>query len=53
MLLSDDSAINVPALAAARVVRRYTAQVYDELSLEVRASSDKRSLATSMQRHEL
>ena len=32
---ADDSAINVPAVAAARVIKRYIAQAPDEVSLEV------------------
>ena len=31
----DDSGINTPAIAAAHVVKRYTAQAADEISLEV------------------
>lgn len=34
-LLTDESPINVPGIAAAHVVKRYTAQAVDELSLEV------------------
>lgn len=32
---ADDSAINVPAIAAAHVIKRYVAQASDEISLEV------------------
>ena len=32
---ADDSAINVPAIAAAHVIKRYVAQAPDEISLEV------------------
>eukprot|EP00111_Clytia_hemisphaerica_P001943 TCONS_00005478-protein len=32
---ADDSAINVPAVAAGRVIKRYQAQAPDEMSLEV------------------
>ncbi|KXJ29659.1 Rho GTPase-activating protein 32 [Exaiptasia diaphana] len=35
LLLTDESAINVPAVAAAHVIKRYTAQGADEISLEV------------------
>ena len=36
LLVSDnDSAINVPAVGAARAVKRYSAQAPDELSFEV------------------
>jgi Rho GTPase-activating protein 33 len=34
-MLTEDSAINVPAVAAAHVVKRYTAQASDEISFEV------------------
>ena len=32
---ADDSAINVPAVAAGRAIKRYQAQAPDEMSLEV------------------
>ena len=32
---ADDSAINVPAIAAGRVMKRYQAQAADEITLEV------------------
>lgn len=35
-MLTEDSAINVPAVAAAHVIKRYTAQASDEISFEVR-----------------
>lgn len=35
MLLTDESPINVPGIAAAHVIKRYTAQSVDEISLEV------------------
>ncbi|XP_070548003.1 rho GTPase-activating protein 32-like isoform X1 [Ptychodera flava] len=35
LIVSDESAINIPAVAAAHVVKRYVAQASDELSLEV------------------
>ena len=35
MIVTDDSAINTPAIAAAHVIRRYTAQAADEISFEV------------------
>ena len=36
MLVTDESPINVPGIAAAHVIKRYTAQAVDEISLEVR-----------------
>ena len=36
LMLTEDSAINVPAIAAASVIKRYTAQASDEISFEVR-----------------
>ena len=35
LLLTDESAINVPAIAAGHVIKRYNAQSSDEISLEV------------------
>ncbi|XP_055052254.1 rho GTPase-activating protein 32 isoform X1 [Misgurnus anguillicaudatus] len=35
LLVHDESSINVPAVAAAHVIKRYTAQAPDELSFEV------------------
>ncbi|XP_048588973.1 rho GTPase-activating protein 32 isoform X2 [Nematostella vectensis] len=35
LLLTDESAINVPGIAAAHVIKRYHAQAADEISLEV------------------
>lgn len=35
MLVTDESPINVPGIAAAHVIKRYTAQAVDEISLEV------------------
>ncbi|KAM9633584.1 rho GTPase-activating protein 33 isoform 2-T2 [Trichechus inunguis] len=35
LLLSEEASLNVPAVAAAHVVKRYTAQAPDELSFEV------------------
>ncbi|KAJ7996939.1 hypothetical protein DPEC_G00223710 [Dallia pectoralis] len=35
LLVHEESSINVPAIAAAHVVKRYTAQAADELSFEV------------------
>ena len=32
---ADDSAINVPAIAAGRVIKRYQAQAADEITLDV------------------
>lgn len=42
-LLTDESPINVPGIAAAHVVKRYTAQAVDELSLEVSWRQQKES----------
>ena len=42
-LLTDESPINVPGIAAAHVVKRYTAQAVDELSLEVSWRPQKES----------
>lgn len=39
LLVSEEASINVPAIAAAHVTKRYTAQATDELTFEVRASS--------------
>lgn len=36
LLLSEEASLNIPAVAAAHVVKRYTAQAPDELSFEVR-----------------
>ena len=45
MLLTDESPINVPGIAAAHVIKRYTAQAADEISLEVlRLPSSQRLL---------
>ncbi len=35
LIVTDDSAINTPAVAAAHVTRRYMAQAPDEISFEV------------------
>ncbi|KAM9224564.1 rho GTPase-activating protein 33 isoform 2-T2 [Dugong dugon] len=35
LLLSEEASLNVPAVAAAHVIKRYTAQAPDELSFEV------------------
>ncbi|XP_077985019.1 uncharacterized protein LOC144439652 isoform X2 [Glandiceps talaboti] len=35
LIVSDESAINIPAVAAAHVIKRYVAQAIDELSLQV------------------
>lgn len=35
LLVNEEASINVPAIAAAHVVKRYTAQASDELSFEV------------------
>lgn len=39
LLLSEEASLNIPAVAAAHVVKRYTAQAPDELSFEVRLDS--------------
>lgn len=36
LLLSEEASLNIPAVAAAHVIKRYTAQAPDELSFEVR-----------------
>ncbi|XP_036067241.1 rho GTPase-activating protein 32-like, partial [Oryzias melastigma] len=35
LLVHEESSINVPAIAAAHVIKRYAAQASDELSFEV------------------
>lgn len=40
LLLSEEASLNIPAVAAAHVVKRYTAQAPDELSFEVRLGRD-------------
>lgn len=35
LLVHEESSINVPAIAAAHVIKRYIAQASDELSFEV------------------
>lgn len=35
LLVHEESSINVPAIAAAHVIKRYIAQAADELSFEV------------------
>lgn len=37
LLVSEEASINVPAIAAAHVTKRYTAQATDELTFEVAA----------------
>lgn len=34
-LLKEEASLNVPAIAAAHVIKRYTAQASDEISIEV------------------
>lgn len=34
-LLKEEASLNVPAIAAAHVIKRYTAQASDELSIKV------------------
>lgn len=36
--MSEEASINVPAIAAAHVTKRYTAQATDELTFEVSAA---------------
>ena len=38
LIITDDSDINTPAVAAAYAVRRYNKQAQDEISFEVRIS---------------
>lgn len=38
LLVSEEASINVPAIAAAHVTKRYTAQATDELTFEVSAA---------------
>ncbi len=35
LIVSDDSAINTPAVGAGHVIKRYIAQASDEISFEV------------------
>lgn len=35
LLVTEEASINVPAIAAAHVIKRYTAQATDELTFEV------------------
>ena len=35
LLVPEESSLNIPAIAAAHVIKRYVAQTADELSLEV------------------
>lgn len=39
LLVHEESSINVPAIAAAHVIKRYIAQASDELSFEVTAAA--------------
>lgn len=41
LLVSEEASINVPAIAAAHVTKRYTAQATDELTFEVTSPSWK------------
>lgn len=41
LLLSEEASLNIPAVAAAHVVKRYTAQAPDELSFEVSLSQNE------------
>ena len=38
LIVTDESAINTPAIAAAHVIRRYQSMAADEVSFEVRPS---------------
>lgn len=38
-LLKEEASLNVPAIAAAHVIKRYTAQASDEISIEVNPRS--------------
>lgn len=40
LLVSEEASINVPAIAAAHVTKRYTAQATDELTFEVTAACE-------------
>lgn len=46
LLLSEEASLNIPAVAAAHVVKRYTAQAQDELSFEVRLDSNDLNLCS-------
>ena len=55
LLVSEEASINVPAIAAAHVTKRYTAQATDELTfevtsivLEIRESCDQDLLSSSL-----
>lgn len=53
LLVHEESSINVPAIAAAHVIKRYTAQASDELSFEVTVTpfflfNRNRSVASTM-----
>lgn len=39
LLVSEEASINVPAIAAAHVTKRYTAQATDELTFEVNSGA--------------
>lgn len=41
LLVHEESSINVPAIAAAHVIKRYIAQAADELSFEVIAHGSR------------
>ncbi|XP_026549583.1 rho GTPase-activating protein 33-like [Notechis scutatus] len=47
LLVNEEASINVPAIAAAHVVKRYTAQACDELSFEVSPSTNTTHLTSN------
>lgn len=48
LLLSEEASLNIPAVAAAHVVKRYTAQAPDELSFEVRLWASRLQLGSPL-----
>lgn len=53
LLVHEESSINVPAIAAAHVIKRYIAQASDELSFEVITTETlKRPLIASLKHTE-
>lgn len=48
LLLSEEASLNIPAVAAAHVVKRYTAQAPDELSFEVRMWGSRPQLSSPL-----
>ena len=39
LIVTDDSAINTPAVSAAHAIRRYSAKALDEISFKVRVTA--------------